>query len=434
MTQPLDKPLPSCEETERMVIGESLVSGTLHGQLLSVATTDFYNKDLEILWSAVCQLHEEHQTFTVLDVWQIVKENPRFHYKMNEIANLTRDIPYNFATSHNIKKLREFSVKRQALRSLTQLQTKIWDNADVGEISSHLDSIQQQILSVKSEQVNFQSMAEVMTQEVYPRLEKFVKGESNRIKTGFALIDEATLDGIGTSELWIMAALTSEGKSACALQMARQMAERGVAVGCISREMLNYENGFRALSQYGQFNNGVFRSGLLPDVSERIKELGSDLEVLPMYFDDKTNNVKDLKRNVSVMIDKVGLQVLFIDYLQLLQSTSRENRQAKIEEIVNDLKDFAMQKEIGIVLLSQFNREANKLESLPKISDLDGASAIEKAGNVIILWKLEPDVERDELARKEFRRGTLKIAKGRHTAKSEFGLKFYGAETRFEIF
>lgn len=428
-----DKPLPNCENTERATIGETLLDGTIQGSLLSVATTDFYNRDYQKVWAAICELHEEQQVFTHLEVWQRVKDIAGFSLKMSDLLGMTQGIPPGFSQGHSVQYLRELAVIRQALRNLAKLQEKIFDKAGIPEIATQLDAIQQQLLSVKSEKSNFQSFAEVLTQEVYPRIDQFTRGESNRIRTGFDLIDEATLDGIGSSELWIIAALTSEGKSAFALQVARQITERGIPVACISREMLNYENGFRALSQFGQFNNGVFRSGMMPQTAEQIKKVGEYLEPLPLYFDDKTNNVKQLKQNVSILIDKVGIKVLFIDYLQLLQSNSRENRQGKIEEIVNDLKDFAMQKEIGIVLLSQFNREADKLETLPKISNLDGASAIEKAGNVILLWKLEQEIETDVISNKEFRRGALKIAKGRHTAKSEFVVKFYGSETRFEV-
>ncbi len=88
------------------------------------------------------------------------------------------------------------------------------------------------------------------------------------------------------------------------------------------------------------------------------------------------------------------------------------------------------------MVLYQINRGASKTDAVPKISELDGASAIEKAANVILLWKIEEQSfqEHSDRGTKEYRNGLMKLAKGRHTAKSDFQLKFYGSETRLEVY
>ena len=380
-----DKALPSCEDTERILIGDALLSGRLHGHLLDVAVTDFYNPNHAALWSAICELHEENEKIDVMEVWHRVRDDKKFTFTIIDITNTTYGIPGGLTAAKEVKRLRELALKRKALKHITALQYRIFEGVGLNDVTDELESIQKEIAEMRPDRQVFVSMADVLQKDVYPRLDKFVAGEGFRFPTGFDALDNATLGGIGTGELWVIAALTGGGKSALALQMALHQASCGIPTAFVSREMLNYENAFRALSQLGRYSNGVYRAGMHAAHAANIRNFGEQLEPLPIFFDDKTADITTLKRNLASLIEKQGVKVIYIDYLQLLNDKSSKGRQERLEWIVNELKAFAMTHEVSIVLISQFNRQAGKGDAMPTIYDLDGASAIEKARNVIIL-------------------------------------------------
>jgi replicative DNA helicase len=216
--------------------------------------------------------------------------------------------------------------------------------------------------------------------------------------------------------------------SALMLQIARQQAEQGIECYICSREMLNYENGLRLITQTSPYTANHMRPNLYRETGERIKEHARGMK-LSLHFDDKAKSVKDVRKELTRLEDNgIDVMSVFVDYVQLMKGKDTNNRADMLEDIIYDLKDLALEREIAVFCNAQFNREG--IDALrPKMSDFKGSSAIEMAGNLILFWTLEQEMNPDTKAR----HGKFWIEAGRNVAFDEFSIRFYGEKAHFEL-
>ena len=212
------------------------------------------------------------------------------------------------------------------------------------------------------------------------------------------------------------------------LQIARQQAERGIGCYMCSREMLNYENGMRIITQTSEFTANHMRPNLYAETARRMKDHARSIN-LPLYCDDKAKSVADIRKELQRLEDNGhDITSVFVDYVQLLKGGSQGNRAEVLEEIIYELKDLALEKEKAVFCNAQFNRDG--IDAIrPSMSDFKGSSAIEMAGNLILLWTLEQDINPVYGART----GQLWIEAGRNVPYDEFDIKFYGENAFFEL-
>jgi replicative DNA helicase len=254
------------------------------------------------------------------------------------------------------------------------------------------------------------------------------------LPTGYTQLDEITT-GLQPSDLIIVAARPSMGKTALALNMAEFAALRtGKTVAIFSMEMSASQLAFRLISSAGRINQQRLRTGLLDDEEwGRLSLAMTTLAKARIYIDDtpalEPNDLRTRARRLSR--EHGGLGLIVIDYLQLMQAPNRsENRTAEISEISRSLKALAKELNVPVIELSQLNRGLEqRSDKRPVMSDLRDSGAIEQDADVIVF------IYRDEYYHKDSPdAGTAEIiiAKQRNGPTDTARLAFQGQYTRFD--
>lgn len=417
---------PFDNELEQMIIGNAVFNKRLSTEEKAISTVDFFSIENQRIWGAVLEIDEDRIPIEALDISNRVNM-PIVTGSM--LGRWAMGLP-GFVRSSDIKRLKDLAALRQMMRAFSKLTDRAAAKEPVADIIAENELLLDQIRETQGAQHGTsQRLFEVMENEVFPRLDKFVSGEAVKIPFGFPALDSSTNGGSALGELVVFGALPKSGKSVIQLQTARNIAEKNIPTLIASLEMLNYENGFRFLSQSSTYSMNVFRPDMYEGTAQKLKAHGRATYNIPLRFDQRIRTVKDLALEVRRLQDSEGLACVFVDYIQLVRSTRRhDNRAARIEEAIYDLKELAMRYELVVYTAAQFNREGIKSER-PTMAHFDGASAIEKAANLILFWTLEKEFNTDHQGRK----GELWIEAGRSVATDEFNIVFHGHESRFSF-
>lgn len=416
----MDIVLPKNEDAERQLIGQTILSGEIPPDARDLSTVDFANHLLRGVWSAFLELDADGARIDVLNAVEILRRN-KVDFKLSELMALTVGVIPNANAAAYVRKIRESAERRKLIRSLTD---SIYDlasgKADVGDIKDRLKTVEAETRPTG----NFVSFADIIENEVKPALERLRDGKTRKIPTGIESLDRALGGGISSSDIMMIAALTGIGKSAFATQIAFNLATEGYPVAFLSGEMSDVENGLRILTQASGAYNLNAATHLHADQYDHAMQWADHLKKLPIYFDSRTFDLRTLRRSLRSLVDTHGIQVLFIDYLQLFRvGDGRQSRTERIAETSQEVKRLAMEFHIAIVEVVQFNREGAK-SGKPGLHDLEGSSQLEKDASVVTIIDREEDSH--EI--------TLRIVKGRNAPKSEIAGRFDGPALKFEIY
>jgi replicative DNA helicase len=221
------------------------------------------------------------------------------------------------------------------------------------------------------------------------------------------------------------------GKSTLALNIAAQVAVRGKTVAIFSLEMSKEELVQRMLCAEGGVDSRVIRTGTDNDrVWEGITKAANKLFQAPIYVDDSSVvNVTDIRAKCRRVERSHGLDLVVVDYLQLMQGNARENRQQEIAEISRGLKNLAAELKVPIIAVSQLNRSAEQREDKrPRLSDLRESGALEQDADIVMF------IYRDEYYRRDTdQKGVaeIQIAKHRSGETGIVNMTFQANYTRF---
>lgn len=219
-------------------------------------------------------------------------------------------------------------------------------------------------------------------------IEQQIKNKDKSYRyTGIGDIDKAT-GGLHGGEVTVLAARPSVGKTALGIQIAMYIAQKGGKVMVYSREMAKEHIGRRMVAHEGLVDGQKIRAGNLDkDDMKKIKAAADEMKPWQMWIDDKSSTVAEIRGKCREMKQKSGLDVVIIDYLQLLTPGAHAgNREREVAEMSRGIKILALELNIPIILLSQLNRSvANKR---PTLDTLRESGAIEQdADNVMFLHK-----------------------------------------------
>ena len=277
------------------------------------------------------------------------------------------------------------------------------------------------------------------------------KGHLQGLPTGFHKLDELTA-GWKPGEMIVLAARPGQGKTALALTFARHALDQrydeatdawkkpGHAVGMFSLEMTNEQLMLRLLASYGSENLGKIRSGQLDEhAMQKLRMVAGDMREWPLYLDDSSFlTINQLRGKARRMKDRYKIEMLVIDYLQLLKSESsqaKDNRQNEVAEISRGIKGLAKELEIPIIILAQLNRRSEEARAEPALHNLRESGAIEQDADVVLLLH-RPDQDKDDEGN-ERQVGPvvpyhLIIAKQRNGPTDRLDILFQSNYTRFD--
>lgn len=436
----LERPLPSAEEAERCILGAVIMD---NGFMAAIADRmdpgDFYSPKHRRIYTAMAAMFAERRLIEPIGIGEELKKDGSIESigGVAAIMNLTLGLPiWNLDSVEQVLEYCRMVRDKRKLRDLVKVCSQVTANAldeedNVSEILQFAQAAVNDLCAVSPDDLTAKSIADVFEHDVFPRIDQFVAGETVKIPFGFPQLDEATNGGAGLGELVLMGAKPKSGKSFLSMQIASYHALSAIPSLVVSREMANFENGFRLIAQRTKYSNAIFRPNLLSHTAEDMKVRAAEYFNLPLYLDDRSKTVRDIRRQARILKESVGLKTVFVDYAQLVRPSTvvkNQNRSEVLEAIYYDLKELAHDLQLVVYANTQFNRIGIKAQR-PSMADFDGSSAAEKAGNLILIWDL--DREWSELS--DGRLGKLWIEAGRNVATDEFNIIFHGRHGIFSF-
>jgi replicative DNA helicase len=327
----------------------------------------------------------------------------------------------------------ETAVRRRLLRAGTEVGS-IAMQSDV-PVAEVLDQAEARVFQVAERRVGDGLMpVGPMLQTALERIEDLGSrgDEITGLSTGFRDLDRS-LAGLQPANLLVIAARPSMGKSAFALNIAQNVAERGSPVAIFTLEMSREEVVARLLSSMSSVDSHKLRTGQLgPELWQKVVREASRLYQMPLYVDDSADlTVTAIRAKSRRMARRHGLGLIVIDYLQLMSGPSRsENRQQEIADISRSLKSLARELHVPVIAVSQLNRALEARENKrPRLGDLRESGAIEQDADIVLF------IYRDEYynPEKTEARGVaeVNVAKHRAGATGTVMMTFAAEFTRF---
>ncbi len=436
----IDRLPPQSIDAEQSVLGALLID---RDAVIEVADflrpPDFYRQANGTVYNAILELYERREPVDIVTVSEVLERRNELE-QVGGSAYLTSLINLT-PTAVNAVHYGRIVERKAVLRNLIGAAGKIAsigydDQADVGEA---IDRAEQELYSVSDRRMESGfSPLKTLLHSAYDRLDYLHqhKGEISGIRTGFADLDTLT-SGLQKSDLIVLAARPSIGKTSLALNFAEHAAVReGKTVGVFSLEMSKEQLVLRLLSSVANIDSQRLRTGFLEEMDfTRLAPAMNALAEAPMFIDDTPNiSTMELRTKARRLQAESGMDLLIVDYLQLMQSTvtSRDaNRVQEVSEITRGLKGLARELGVPVIALSQLSRQAEMRENKePRLSDLRESGSIEQdADLVMFLWREKERGGEDEDPEGEII--NLRLAKHRNGPTGDTKLYFRKRQTRF---
>lgn len=439
----IDRLPPQSVDAERSVLGALLIDRDAVIEVAEVLRPeDFYRSDHGAIYAAVLQLYERREPVDLITVSEVLEREGELE-RVGGSAYLTSLINLT-PTAVNAVYYARIVERKGVLRNLIGAAGRIAGIGyeDSADLDDSIDRAEQALFSVSQKRVasGFEPLRSLL-HSAYDRLDYLHqhRGEVSGIRTGFADLDALTT-GLQKSDLIILAARPSIGKTSLALNFAEHAAVReGRTVGLFSLEMSKEQLVLRLLSSVANIDSQRLRTGFLEELDfARLAPAMNALAESSIFIDDTPNiSTMELRTKARRLQAESGLDLILVDYLQLMQSTvvSRDaNRVQEVSEISRGLKALARELEVPVIALSQLSRQAEQRESRePRLSDLRESGSIEQdADLVMFLWRERERGPDDQNAEGEV--VNLKLAKHRNGPTGETKLWFRTRQTRFESY
>jgi replicative DNA helicase len=359
------------------------------------------------------------------------------------VTSLYTFVPTAANVGYYLEIIREKFILRQIISACTEGVRRSYEEQD--EVNNLLDEVEKKIFAVGEDR--FKAQMPTMREQVMEAIESIEKLYANRgsitgISTGFTMLDEMT-SGLHPAEMIVIAARPSMGKTAFAMNIAEHVAIEGKKpVAIFSLEMSAQQLVQRLLCSRARVNSKKVRDGFLAERDfSTLTSAASKLAEAQMFIDDTAGlNILELRAKARRLKSQHDIQLVVVDYLQLLRSTSRrgqDNRQIEISEISAGLKGLAKELSIPVVVLAQLNRNPENRtgdsKGRPRLSDLRESGTIEQDADFVgLLVREEYYADSDEEREESQGKADLIIAKQRNGPTGDVPLTFIKEFTRFE--
>ena len=428
MAEQITKIPPQNLEAEQSVLGSLLLD---QNSMIKVADVinpeDFYKDTHQIIFQSMLELFEKREPIDLLSLSNKIEERSQLELVGGKtyLAELTNAVP----SASNVLHYAQIVQKKSTLRRLLFASQEITDLGyeETNDVDKVLDSAEQKLFSISQKYLkqNFINIRTVL-HDTFDRIEKLHAGDGKLrgISTGFADLDNI-LSGLQQSDLVIVAARPSVGKTSLALDMARHMAIDGKkTVGIFSLEMSKEQLVDRLLCTQAEIDLWKMRTGKLSsspghDDFPKIADAMGKLSEAKIFIDDSASaNIMEIRTKARRLHMEHGLDCLFVDYLQLMEGRSQENRVQEIAEISRALKSIARELSVPVVALSQLSRAVEMTKpAVPKLAHLRESGSIEQDADVVMMIyrkAADKNYRPDELDPNDKHIAELHIAKHRN--------------------
>ena len=386
--QSLGKVPPHSLEAEEALLGSALLSRDAVTRLMEeVKPADFYSPSNQSVFEAMKGLFDTGNPIDTVTVSELIfKDTKNSSVNASYIARLVENVP----SSANFERYIEIVLEHSHRRKLLKASGRIELLAMAKEIHSVLDEAEQTIFTASDDAIGdgLVGVNDVLESAI-ERIEEIENRGTglSGLPTYFSDLDYY-LSGLQEGNLAVIASRPSMGKSSLALNIATNVAKDGKIAAFFSLEMTKEELVQRVLFSEAKVTSGDARKGQLgPEKWSRVVEAASKVNSLPLYFDDApVITVTDIRAKSRRLKSSKGLDLILVDYLQLMQSSSGDNRQQEIAEISRNLKNLARELKVPIFALSQLNRAAEAREDKrPRLGDLRESGAIEQDADIVMM-------------------------------------------------
>lgn len=421
---------PQNLEAEQSLLGCLLIDPEAIIKIADVIHADDFYKDAHrLIFESIMDLYAKHDPIDLLSLGNRLEEKNQLQSigGRSAIAELTNMV----ATAGNVVHYAKIIQKKATLRRLLSAASKIaelgYQEEDDTEIV--LDEAEQSLFNVSKKflKQTFAPLRDVLT-EAFERIDELhrERGKLRGLPTGFAELDNV-LAGLQPSDLIILAARPSVGKTSLALDIARNAAVKTKkAVGVFSLEMSKEQLVDRLICAEANIDLWRLRTGRLSERDDDFPRIGNALGVLseaPIYIDDSAGtSIMEIRTKARRLQAEHGLGLLVIDYLQLMEgrgnNRNQDNRVQEVAEMSRGLKQLARELHIPILCLSQLNRAVELVKpAIPKLAHLRESGTIEQDADVVLfIYRKAADksYRPDELTPEERNLAEIHIAKHRN--------------------
>lgn len=398
---------PQNIEAEQSVLGSLMIDKNAIIKIADLINPeDFYKNTHSKIYSAMLYLYEHHEPIDLLSLSNRLNETSELDGVGGHsyLASLANTVPTAANVIHYAKIVEKKSVLRKLIDNASQIIENSYDETE--EVDKILDNAEQKIFAVSQKHVRQDfSPIKPALEEAFDRIDELHKnkGKLRGIPTGFTDLDNI-LAGLQKSNLIILGARPSVGKSSLAMDIARHAATKEkVSVGIFSLEMSKDEMIDRLICAEANIDLWKLRTGKLSSTGENddFSRIGHAMGILsesPIFIDDTaTLNVMEMRTMARRLQAEHGLGLIIIDYLQLIESRGKsDNRVQEVSDISRSLKGLARELNVPIVALSQLSRGIeSRQDQKPKLSDLRESGSIEQDADVVLFIYREDRVNKN---------------------------------------
>ena len=387
-----DRVPPQSKEAEQSVLGSMIIDKeAIYAAAELLVEQDFYSTAHQKIFSAVISLSEKGEPVDLVTLSEELQHGQSLEEigGRSYLVTLANAVPTAANVQYHSQIVREKAILRSLIQAATGIVSRSFEAPS--NVDEFLDEAEQLIFEIgrRGKHQGFAALKEVLVQ-AFDRIEKLYdekKGVTG-LSTGFTDLDRICF-GLQQSDLIVIAARPSMGKTTLALNMAQQIAvheKRPTAF--FSMEMSKEQLAQRLLCAESQIDAQNMRSGFLSQEEwQKLTRAVGPLSESPLYIDDSASlSVMEVRAKARRLKAEKGLEAVFVDYLQLMRGFSRfESRQQELSEISRALKALAKELSIPVVALSQLSRAVEKRpERRPILSDLMESGGIEANADLVM--------------------------------------------------
>src|SRR2546423_671703 len=446
-TQDIPRTPPHSVEAEQGVLGSMLLSPrqAIAECVEKINEQYFYVPAHQTIYTVLVDLWNAGQAIDLITFTQVLRDRNLLESVGGAafVTSLFTFVPTAANIEYYLEIVRDKYILREIISAATESVRRAYEEQN--EVNNLLDEVEQRIFAVGEDRFKGQLLS--MKEQVMSTLESIEKLFENKgaitgVSTGFRDLDKLT-SGLHSSEMIVIAARPSMGKTALAMNIAEYAAiEAKLPVAIFSLEMSAQQLVQRMLCSRAGVNLAKTRDGFLAEADfPKLTHAASKLAEAKIFVDDSAGlTILELRAKARRLKAQQNVQLIIVDYLQLLRSTSRrsqDNRQLEISEISAGLKGLAKELKIPIIVVAQLNRNpeirTGSSKGVPRLAELRESSSIEQDAALVRLlvreeYYADSDEERTELEGK----AELIIAKQRNGPIGQVKLTFLKDFTRFE--
>lgn len=436
----LERPLPHNLEAERSILGAVLLDNhALNAAVERLRSEDFFLPQHRQIFERMVNLGEHQQAIDTVTLMEDLGRVGKLEAAggVAYLSQLADGLPRVTNVEHYARIVKEKAVLRNLAFSAAAIQEQALAAGDEADVI--LDRAESTIFQLAEDRVKAGLIGiKDLVRENFERLEK-IFSEGRRItglSSGYAGLDNETA-GLQPSELVILAARPSMGKTALALNIAENVALRQKEpVAVFSLEMSKESLLLRMLASEARVDAHKFRTGHMNrDDWGKVTGALSTLGEAPLWIDDSASStVLEMGAKARRLKRDRGLSLMIVDYLQLVVPTNTSrgtNRQEEVSSISRALKGLAKELKVPVMVLSQLTRAPEREERKPQLADLRESGAIEQDADVVLFIN-RPNFYKTDLPEEDRAKAELIIAKQRNGPTGTLNFVFLARHTRFE--